>query len=65
MLTAVVVPEGGLNVRTAPQPDAAVAYVAAVGTTLTLTGESTVDDGVTWWEIDDGNWVQGQFLRFG
>lgn len=63
-LTAVVVPEGGLNVRAAPEPGAEVVYVAEVGAVLNLTGENTVADGITWWAINDGNWVQGQFLRF-
>ena len=63
-LTAVVVPAGGLNVRTAPRADAAVAYVAPVGATLTLTGTNTVVSGVTWWQVNEGNWVQGQYLRF-
>ena len=63
-LTAIVVPEGGLNVRVASQADAEVAYVAVAGTSLVLTGEKAVVDGITWWEIEDGNWVQGQFLRF-
>ena len=60
-----VVPEGGLNVRTEPRADADVARVAPAGERLQLTGENTVVDGVTWWEIEGGNWVQGQFLRFG
>ena len=64
-LTAVVVPEGGLNVRTEPRADGEVAYVAPKDSRLELTGENTVVDGVTWWEIEDGNWVQGQYLRFG
>ena len=64
-LTAVVVPEGGLNVRTEPRADGEVAYVAPAGSRLQMTGENTVVDGVTWWELEDGNWVQGQFLRFG
>lgn len=64
-LTAVVVPEGGLNVRTEPRADGEVAYVSPAGSRLQMTGENTVVDGVTWWELDDGNWVQGQFLRFG
>ena len=64
-LTAVVVPEGGLNVRTEPRADGVVAYVAPAGSRLNLTGQSTAVDGVTWWEMEDGNWVQGQFLRFG
>lgn len=64
-LTAVVVPAGGLNVRPEPRADAEPAYVAPAGTQLQLTGENRVVDGVTWWELEDGNWVQGQFLRFG
>ncbi len=64
-LTAVVVPEGGLNVRTEPRADGEVAYVAPAGSRLQMTGENRVVDGVTWWELEDGNWVQGQFLRFG
>ena len=60
-LTAVVVPEGGLNVRTEPRADAEVAYVAPAGSRLKLTGANTGE----WWEMEDGNWVQGQFLRFG
>ena len=50
--------------RTEPRADAQIAYVARGGARLTLTGEKTAADGVTWWELDDGNWVQGQFLRF-
>lgn len=64
-LTAVVVPEGGLNVRPEPSATATPAYVAPAGSRLQLTGENRVVDGVTWWELEDGNWVQGQFLRFG
>ena len=64
-LTAVVVSKGGLNVRTEPRDDADVAYVAPAESRLRLTGQNTVVDGVTWWEMEDGNWVQGQFLRFG
>ena len=29
-----------------------------------LTGASTLVAGVTWWQVTDGNWVQGQHLRF-
>ena len=64
-LSAVVVPEGGLNVRTEPRADGEVAYVAPAGSRLQMTGQNRVVEGVTWWEIEDGNWVQGQFLRFG
>ena len=60
-----VVPTAGLNVRTAPDPNASVAYVAPSGWRLELTGETLVVHGITWWQLTDGNWVQGQFLRFG
>ncbi len=63
-LFAVVVPTAGLNVRTAADPNASVAYVAPGGSRLALTGETSVVNGVTWWRISDGNWVQGQFLKF-
>lgn len=63
-LSAVVVPTAGLNVRVAADPNASVAYVAPGGSSLALTGETSVVNGVTWWRISDGNWVQGQFLKF-
>lgn len=63
-LSAVVVPNAGLNVRTAADPDASVVYVAPGGSRLELTGETLVVHGVTWWQVTDGNWVQGQFLKF-
>ncbi len=64
-VTATVVSDSGLNVRRTPDQHADVAYVAPGGSTLELTGESRVVDGVTWWAVNDGNWVQGQFLKFG
>ena len=64
-VTATVVPENGLNVRVAAAADADVAYVAPGGSQLEMTGETTVVEGVTWWQVSDGNWVQGQFLKFG
>ncbi len=62
---ATVVPTAGLNVRTTADPTGAVAYVAPGASELELTGETQVVDGVTWWQLTDGNWVQGQFLKFG
>ncbi len=64
-IKATVVPAAGLNVRSTPAPDAPVSYVAPGGSELELTGETQVIDGVTWWRIVDGAWVQGQFLKFG
>lgn len=64
-LSAVVVPTAGLNVRVAADPNASVAYVAPGASRLDLTGETSVVNGVTWWRVTDGNWVQGQFLNFG
>ena len=60
---ATVVPSSGLNVRSAADPNAAVAYVAPGGSELELTGKAQVVNGVTWWELTDGNWVQQQFLK--
>jgi len=62
---ATVVPTAGLNVRSTADANGAVAYVAPGGSELELTGETQVVAGVTWWQLTDGNWVQGQFLKFG
>ena len=64
-VTAVVVPDAGLNVRELADPNATVAYVAPGASTIELTSETVVVNGVTWWQVYDGNWVQGQFLKFG
>jgi len=63
-LSAVVVPSAGLNVRVAADLNASVAFVAPGGSRLDLTGETRDVHGVTWWLVTDGNWVQGQFLKF-
>ena len=62
---ATIVPEGGLNVRKTASEAGEVAYVAATNTTIELSGETANVDGVIWWQLVDGNWVQGQFLKFG
>ena len=62
---AIVVPTAGLNVRSSPDSNASVAYVAPGASELQLTGDTQVVNGVTWWQLTDGNWVQGQFLKFG
>ena len=60
----VVIPEIGLNVRDAPSvDDGAVQYVALQDEELALTGQTTEVDGVVWYELADGNWVQGQYLE--
>ena len=64
-LRATVAPSAGLNVRAGPDPSAAVVYVAPGGSDLQLSGGTQVVDGVTWWQLTDGHWVQGQFLKFG
>ena len=64
-VTATVVPDAGLNVRSAADPNASVAYVAPGASELALNGTTQVVNGVTWWQLTDGNWVQGQFLKFG
>ena len=64
-IVATIVPEGGLNVRKTASQTGEVAYVAATNTTIELSGETANVDGVIWWQLVDGNWVQGQFLKFG
>ena len=64
-LRATVAPSAGLNVRAGPDPSAAIVYVAPGGSDLELSGGTQVVDGVTWWQLTDGHWVQGQFLKFG
>ena len=61
----VVLPEIGLNVRDKPSVDeGAVQYVALQGEELALTGEISEIDGIVWYQLADGNWVQGQYLEF-
>lgn len=61
----VVLPEIGLNVRDAPSvADGAVQYVALQGEELVLTGQTAEADDAVWYELEDGNWVQGQYLEF-
>ena len=61
----VVLPEIGLNVRDNPSvEDSAVQYVALQGEELVLTGQIVEAEGVVWYELEDGNWVQGQYLEF-
>ena len=62
--SAVVIPTGGLNVRVDVDPNATVAYVVPASSRIELTGETVVVNGVTWWRVYDGNWVQGQYLKF-
>ena len=65
-ITAVVLPDDGLNVRAAPSTDdGAVQYLARRGDELTLTGESREIDDIVWYAVDDGNWVQGRYLEIG
>ena len=59
-----VIPEIGLNVRDAPSvTDGVVQYVALQGEELVLTGQTVEAEGATWYELEDGNWVQGQYLE--
>lgn len=61
----VVLPEIGLNVRDAPSvASGVVQYVALQGEELVLTGQSVEAEGAFWYELEDGNWVQGQYLEF-
>ncbi len=59
-----VLPEIGLNVRDAPSiTDGAVQYVALQGEELVLTGQTVEAEGAIWYQLEDGNWVQGQYLE--
>lgn len=59
-----VIPEIGLNVRDAPSvTDGVVQYVALQGEELVLTGQTVESEGATWYELEDGNWVQGLYLE--
>jgi len=53
-----------LNVREEPTTDAAVLRVVLVDEVLDLTGQSTTVGDVEWVELQDGGWVQSQFLTF-
>ena len=61
----IVVPEIGLNVRDAPSVvEGAIQYVALQGEELILTGQVVEAEDAVWYELEDGNWVQGQYLDF-
>ena len=64
-VTGTVVPAAGVNIRTEPRSDGGVLRVAPGGSTVEMTGETQVVDGVTWWKTTDNGWVQGQYLKFG
>ena len=61
-----VIPSDGLNVRDQPNTaTSTVQYVARAGSQLNLTGVFEDIDGIRWHEIEDGNWVQSQYLELG
>ena len=64
-IVATIVPSGGLNARKTASQTGEVAYVAAQDSTIELSGEKVQVDGLVWWQLVDGNWVQGQFLKMG
>jgi LysM repeat protein len=64
-ILATIIPPAGLNVRKSASQAGEVAYIAATNTAIELSGETTNVDGVVWWQVVDGNWVQGRFLKFG
>lgn len=41
-----------------------VRYVAHGGPRLNLTGVFEDTDGIRWYELEDGNWAQAQYLSF-
>jgi hypothetical protein len=63
-VVGVVLPEIGLNVRTAPSTkNGDVSYVAPIGEELLLTGKVIEAEDLTWYELEDGNWVQTQYVK--
>ena len=63
-VVGVVLPEIGLNVRTAPSTeDGEVSYVAPSGEELVLTGKVVEAEELTWYEVEDGNWVQARYIK--
>ena len=51
-----------MNIR--DQPNGGAQYVARAGEQLYLTGVYQDIDGVRWYELVGGTWVQGQYVRF-
>lgn len=51
-----------LNLRTAPSISAAIVDVYTYGAFVTISGEPTVADGITWYPVNFSGWVAGQYL---
>ena len=61
---AVVNADNGLNVRVEPTIDAEVLLVLDHEQVITLTGRSATSGDADWVELEDGGWVQSQYLIF-
>lgn len=51
-----------LNLRTAPSINASIVDVYTYGAFVTISGEPTVADGITWYPVNFSGWVAGQYL---
>jgi LysM repeat protein len=61
-LKGTVVAEGGLNVREEPDIESERAGGLEDGQEVDLTGVTRLVDGDTWYELDEGGWVLGEYL---
>lgn len=49
---------GSVNVRSGPGTSHPIAKTLSWGSTAIVVGQTDGDDGYTWWELSDGNWVR-------
>ena len=61
-LTGVVNSDDGLNIRAEPDINSERTGGLASAEEVNLTGVTHVLDGETWYELDSGGWVLGEFL---
>ncbi len=61
-LSGVVNSEDGLNIRAEPDINSERTGGLAAAEEVNLTGVTHVFDGETWYELDSGGWVLGEFL---
>ena len=54
---------GYANVRSGPGIEYNAEYSLNNGQSVYTTGFSVEKDGCCWYELDDGNWIRGDFLK--
>ncbi len=55
---------GYANVRSGPGIKYETEYSLNNGQSVYTTGYSVEIDGCCWYELDDGNWIQGNFIGY-